>query len=423
MNFIFLHNKAKFYAKKFVDSEIIRIFAPTESATLPVDQRTRAGLLFYDIMCNIYTKQPLSIDDQIAKLRQQGLIIANEDTARKVLGEVSYFRFAAYLRPMEADKKTHQFKPGSTFENAVALYEFDNELRQLLFSAIQRIEVALRSKIIQHFSMQHGAFWFMQMDLHDSEHRFLENLNSLDREVTRSKEDFIKEHFRNYDKPEFPPAWKTLELASLGTLSKLYYNFADKKVKKVIAREFNLPQHEVLESWMRSLAALRNHCAHHARIWNRFLNATPQLNARLRGLWINNHQVDANKLYATLCYIAYWLDALDRGDAFRERLNMLFSQYPSVDTSAMGFPQSWENEPLWKGYPDDAKPSDICEKKGHLLLYNHPSQPSKAICERCHQKWVADYSGDLINDNLWKVVEHFDNDTRTDEELIAKWVK
>jgi len=39
------------------------------------------------------------------------------------LGEVSYFRFAAYLRPMEADKQTHQFKPGSTFENAVALYE------------------------------------------------------------------------------------------------------------------------------------------------------------------------------------------------------------------------------------------------------------------------------------------------------------
>ena len=50
----------------------------------------------------------------------------------------------------------------------MALYEFDNELRQLLFSAIQRIEVALRSKIIQYFSMQHGAFWFMKMDLHCS---------------------------------------------------------------------------------------------------------------------------------------------------------------------------------------------------------------------------------------------------------------
>jgi hypothetical protein len=80
-----LHIKAIFYAKKFVDSEIICIFAPTESATLPVEQRTRAGLLFYSNMSNIYTKQPLSIDDQIAKLRSQGLIIANEDLARNVL--------------------------------------------------------------------------------------------------------------------------------------------------------------------------------------------------------------------------------------------------------------------------------------------------------------------------------------------------
>lgn len=259
---------------------------------------------------NTYTKQPLSITDQIARLKAQGLVINDEELATKVLGEISYFRFAAYLRPMEANKQTHQFKPGSTFENAVELYEFDNALRQLLFTAIQRIEVALRSKIIQYFSMRHGAFWFMQMPLHDNEHRFLENLNSLDREVTRSKEDFIKEHFRNYDKPEFPPAWKTLELASFGTLSKLYYNFADKKVKKQVAHSFNLPQHEVLESWMRSLAALRNHCAHHARLWNRYLNATPQLNVRLRGLWITNHQVDSNKLYAILCCIAYWLDAM-----------------------------------------------------------------------------------------------------------------
>ena len=63
---------------------------------------------------NIYTKQPISIDDQIAKLRSLGLIIADEDRARKTLSEVSYFRFAAYLRPMEADKQTHQFKPSST---------------------------------------------------------------------------------------------------------------------------------------------------------------------------------------------------------------------------------------------------------------------------------------------------------------------
>ena len=264
------------------------------------------------------------------------------------MGEVSYFRFAAYLRPMEADKQTHQFKPNYTFENAIALYEFDGTLRQVLFAAIQRIEVALRTKIIQHFSMSHGAFWFMQMDLHENEHRFLENLNTLDREVQRSKEEFIKEHFRNYDKPEFPPAWKTLELASLGTLSKLYYNFADNKVKKRVARDFNIPQHEILESWMRSLSALRNYCAHHARLWNRYLNAAPQMNVNLRGPWISNSPIDANKLYAILCCIAYWLDALGHGNGFKADLLQLIDNYPSVDVSAMGFPSGWKGEPLWR---------------------------------------------------------------------------
>ena len=282
------------------------------------------------------------------KLKAQGLIINDEALAVKTLSEISYFRFAAYLRPLEADKLTHKFKPKSTFENAVSLYEFDNALRQLLFTAIQRIEVALRSYIIQHFSMCHGPFWFMQMSLHDSEHRFLENLSALDREVTRSKEDFIKEHFLHYDKPEFPPAWKTLELASFGTLSKLYYNFADKRVKKQVAREFNLPQHEVLESWMRSLAALRNHCAHHARLWNRYLNATPQLNAHMRGNWITNRQIDANKLYAILCCIVYWLDSMERGDEFRSQFHQLLDSYPVVDPAAMGFPARWKDEPLWK---------------------------------------------------------------------------
>ena len=26
----------------------------------------------------------------------------------------------------------------------------------------------------------------------------------------------------------------------------------------------------------------------------------------------------------------------------------LFAEYPNVDLHAMGFPQSWENEPLWR---------------------------------------------------------------------------
>lgn len=296
----------------------------------------------------IYTKQALSISDQINLLKSRGLIIADTSRATAFLGEVSYFRFVQYLRPMEADKTSHKFKSDSKFEDAVGLYEFDAGLRDLMFRAIQRIEIALRTKIIHEFSIAHGPFWFFNLALADDEHRFIENINAIDRELLRSKEDFIKEHRQKYDKPAFPPAWKTLELASFGTLSKLYYNFSDKKIKKRIARQFNLPQHEVLESWMRSLTVLRNCCAHHSRLWNRYLSNAPKINASLRGDWIDITNLDDNKLYATASCIAYWLDAMGYGNSFKTNLKKLLSQYPQVDPAAMGFPLDWQSQPLWQ---------------------------------------------------------------------------
>ena len=295
-----------------------------------------------------YSKPALTLADIIERLKSNGLDIHDESEALRKLGVVSYFRIAAYLRPMEDDKETHHFKLGSTLENAFALYEFDTKLRQLIFAAIQEIEIALRAKVIQHFSLAYGPFWFMDVNLSANERLFAQNLLAIDRELERSREDFIKAHFKKYIKPAFPPAWKTLELASLGTLSKLYYNFSDKKVKKAIAREFNLPNHEILESWMRSIASLRNCCAHHARIWNRSLSATPQMTGKIRGNWINHTDIDSNRLYAVLCCTAYWMESINGKSHFVSGLKNLIAKYPMVDVEAMGFPAGWENEPLWK---------------------------------------------------------------------------
>ena len=79
---------------------------------------------------------------------------------------------------------------------------------------------------------------------------FTENLNHIQQELQRSKEDFIQEHFAKYSNPTFPPVWKTLEIVSFGSLSKLYCTLSDTAIKKQIARDFDLPQHLYLESWI-----------------------------------------------------------------------------------------------------------------------------------------------------------------------------
>ena len=123
----------------------------------PLEQRTRAGLLLFMSTLRLYTKQALSISEQIELLKSRGLNIADSSKTAKFLGEVSYFRFVQYLRPMEADKTSHQFKPNSRFEDAVALYNFDMELRDLMFKVIQRLEIALRTKLYKssHWNMDH----------------------------------------------------------------------------------------------------------------------------------------------------------------------------------------------------------------------------------------------------------------------------
>ena len=47
----------------------------------------------------LYTKQALSILEQIELLKSRGLNITDSSKAAKFLGEVSYFRFVQYVDP------------------------------------------------------------------------------------------------------------------------------------------------------------------------------------------------------------------------------------------------------------------------------------------------------------------------------------
>lgn len=294
-----------------------------------------------------YNKIPISFEDQLNVLRSRGLIIRDEATALRELSIIGYFRLANYMRPMEADKQRHLFKPGSTFENAVDLYYFDKDLRALLFTAIQSIEIALRSRIMHETAMKYGAFWLMDTGIVSNQHLAADNLQKIRKELDRSKEDFIIEHKSKYTAPDMPPVWKCLEVVTFGTLSKLFTNLSDNILKKQIARQFSLPQHIVLESWIKSFAALRNHIAHHSRIWNRNYPQVPQLPAKLKLPWINPLDSISPKIYPQLCSLTYLQNVIHPGNNFVKKLKKLFTAHPNVDLRAMGFPTDWEEQPLW----------------------------------------------------------------------------
>ena len=295
-----------------------------------------------------YNKQPTDITTQLAMLKQRGLIVSDEDTALKQLASISYFRLASYWKIFETDEATHQFANGTCLEDVISLYTFDRELRSIIFTAIQDIEVALRTRIIHFFSMTHGAFWFMDVSKFNNRNIFQTCLDNIQVELSRSKEEFLQEHFAKYSSPSMPPVWKTLEVVSFGNLSKLYANMKDVEVKKLVAKSVGLPQYTYLESWMRSLTVLRNCCAHHARTWNRRYPTMPQLPRRLPLTWVDTQHIRPMKLYAQLCLLLYLEQSITPNSQIKDRLLSLLKAYPNTITRQMGFPRGWENEPLWQ---------------------------------------------------------------------------
>ena len=70
---------------------------------------------------------------------------------------------------------------------------------------------------------------------------------------------------------------------------------------------------------------------------------------------------------------------------------------------------------IWQGKEDEVDFKAICEIEGHDFKYNFPSMPSKRTCRRCHRKWKADYSGDIINGDVWTEVDGSNRENVTDE--------
>jgi abortive infection bacteriophage resistance protein len=67
----------------------------------------------------------------------------------------------------------------------------------------------------------------------------------------------------------------------------------------------------------------------------------------LAGNWITL-PTDALRIYFNLCIIKYFLNIISPNNDMKAKIDALLSAYPSIDTSAMGFPHGWENEPLWQ---------------------------------------------------------------------------
>lgn len=314
-----------------------------------------------------YMKKPLSIKTQIAKLKDRGLIIDDENLASEYLMNISYYRLRAYTYPFQNNTDPdadHKFiQQDVYFKDIIDLYCFDRRLRSLIFNAIEKIEVAIRTKIIQIYSEStNDSHWFENQSLFSENIVTLKNgeqkliydklLEDIVREVDRSNEDFINHYKKKYSTPKNPPAWMSLEVVSMGTLSYLYKLLKKDRNKKAIAKQFGLSEIFILENWLHAFSILRNSCAHHSRIWNRRFIIRMLLPYNTDSLFLDKdtiRKIRDNKLFAYLCCIKYILDRISPGNDFYKNLNELITNGGKLlSLKEMGFPDNWKYLGVWK---------------------------------------------------------------------------
>jgi len=273
------------------------------------------------------------------------MLIEDGAKALHLLQHISYYRLSGYWFPLLKDKKQHLFKENATFNTAFKLYCFDRQLRQMVLSEIEKIEVAIRAKIVFIMAEKHGPFWFQDGNVFKNLIKHANSLSKIGEEFHRSDEEFIVA-FKDKYSDELPPGWITMEITSFGTLSMLYKNIKPGKEKRAIAHHFGLSD-SVFETWLHSIVYLRNVCAHHTRLWNRAMSIRPQMPRNPHKTWLKNPSVSTNRTYFILSMLLYFLQTINPKNSFSERLNKLLSEYSNVDIKALGFPGDWKEEKLW----------------------------------------------------------------------------
>jgi len=216
-----------------------------------------------------------------------------------------------------------------------SLYEFDRQLRLLLLSQLEIIEVSFRTSIAYHFAHKYGALGYLEVDNYINEKYFEDMKFQLRKEINRSKEVFVSHHHDKYD--GVFPIWVAIEVTSFSLLSKIYSNIKG-VAQSSIARSY-ANNKEYIKNWLYALSTVRNICAHHGRLYNRYIPIHFKLSKDDK-----NNGISGKTVFGAI-YVMGKISQDERiWKSFIKKLSALIKEYNIVDLHKIGFPKDWEEK-------------------------------------------------------------------------------
>lgn len=206
-----------------------------------------------------------TLDEQISILQNKGLIINDIDFAKDTLLRENYFFLMGYRHLFFKSERDRVFIDNTSFDELYAVFNFDRQLRNILFKNILIVENNAKSIFSYQLSKNYG---YKESDYlnpknfnRDSSKK--KQVNDLLKKIQRQiringgQHQATMHYLSNYG---YLPLWIVVKVLSFGIVSELY-TILKVEDQQVIADIYKINITD-LELYFPILANYRNLCAH-----------------------------------------------------------------------------------------------------------------------------------------------------------------
>lgn len=206
-----------------------------------------------------------TIQEQISILESKGLIIDDYLFTEDILIRENYFFISGYRHLFLKSPKDRNFIKGTTFRELYALFNFDRQVRNIVFKNLLIIENNLKSIISYQLSKKYG---FREKDylkpenftkVPDKQRQLSDTLKKMKRQirVNGAQHSATSHYLKNYG---YIPLWVVVKVLSFGIVGELY-TVMKREDQEKIANIYDLSINNLL-TYLPILSNYRNLCAH-----------------------------------------------------------------------------------------------------------------------------------------------------------------
>lgn len=206
-----------------------------------------------------------TIDEQIDILKEKGLVIDDIDYAKDILLRENYFFLMGYRHLFIKSERDRTFINGTNFRELYAMFNFDRQVRNIIFKNILIVENNAKSIMSYQLSRKYGIKekHYLNPKNFNTDASKRKQVNDLLKKMQRQirvnggQHAATQHYMTNYG---YVPLWIVVKVLSFGIISELF-SILKPEDQQAIADIYDLSP-ECLCQYFPIMSNYRNLCAH-----------------------------------------------------------------------------------------------------------------------------------------------------------------